>query len=546
VAEFSGSSGDHARVVRIEHMAFSKATYLGAPMFQRIQNISALVIATFAFTTVAFAQLGAVNGVKEGARGNQLPISGRTGQTGAVRSTQLPVPGAATSVDTLNPNIQVQGPFVGSVMGGNGLANGKLSLREAIRRGIQYNLGVLSETQAVIQARGQSRSARSVLLPNITGYLSETVQQLSLTAIGFRFSSPTFGFSLPGVIGPFNFFDLRATLNQTVFDRTALNNYRSSVETLRANELWAEDARNLVVLAVGGAYLQVIAAKSKVDSSMAQVETAQALYQQAAQRRAVGIIAQTDVNRSQIQSLTEQQRLISLQNDLAKQKINLARLIGLPVGQVYDVSDDVPFSGAPSMDLEAALKLAYEQRSDLRAADAQVRAAERALVAARAERIPSLTVNGDYGVIGINPAQSHGTFAVTGSLNFRIWQGGRTEGNIEQAQAVLGQRQSERGDIVGQIESEVRTAYLDLQSAASQVQLAQKNIQVTEENLTLTRQRFDEGVSDNVEVVQSQESVTNAQTDYINGVFAHNLAKLTLARATGTPSEDLPQFLTIR
>jgi outer membrane protein TolC len=98
---------------------------------------------------------------------------------------------------------------------------------------------------------------------------------------------------------------------------------------------------------------------------------------------------------------------------------------------------------------------------------------------------------------------------------------------------------------VGQIESEVRTAYLDLQSAASQVQLAQKNIQVTEENLTLTRQRFDEGVSDNVEVVQSQESVTNAQTDYINGVFAHNLAKLTLARATGTPSEDLPQFLTI-
>src|SRR5262249_1550784 len=158
--------------------------------------------------------------------------------------------------------------------------------------------------------------------------------------------------------------------------------------------------------AVGGAYLQVIAAKSKVDSSIAQVETAQALYQQAAQRRAVGIIAQTDVNRSQIQALTEQQRLISLQNDLAKQKSNLASLIGLPAGQVYDVSDDVPFSGAPPMELEAALKLAYEQRSDLRAADAQVRAAERALGAARAERIPSLTVSGDYGVIGINPAQS--------------------------------------------------------------------------------------------------------------------------------------------
>ena len=386
---------------------------------------------------------------------------------------------------------------------------------------------------------------RSALLPNLNGNTSETVQQVNLRAFGVRVTSPVPGFSIPTIVGPFNFFDLRATLTQTVIDRTALNNYRSSAETLRANQFFAEDARDLIVLAVGGAYLQVIAAKAKVDLARAQLETANALYQQALEQRSAGVIALTDVNRSQIQALTEQQRLLSLENDLAKQKINLARMTGLPLGVSYDVSDVIPFSAAPPMDLDSALKLALEQRADLRAAEAQVRAAERALSAARDERLPSLTVRADYGVIGTNPAQSHGTFAVSGRLNFPIWQGGRIAGNIEQAEAVLAQREAEREDIVGQIESDVRNAYLDLQAGTSQVEVAQKSIQVTQENLDLTRQRFEAGVSDNVGVVQSQESLATAYSDYINSVFAHNLAKLALARATGDAAENLARFLNV-
>ena len=172
-----------------------------------------------------------------------------------------------------------------------------------------------------------------------------------------------------------------------------------------------------------------------------------------------------------------------------------------------------------------------------------MQAAERTRAAARAERLPSLSVSSDYGAIGTNPSQSHGTFTAAATLRFPIWQGGRTEGDIEEADASLAQRKAELEDAKSQIESDVRNAYLDMQAATSQVELAQRNLEVSRQSLDLTRQRFDAGVTDNVEVVQSEESVANADLDYINAVFAHNLAKLSLARAMGRAEESLPKFM---
>jgi outer membrane protein TolC len=195
------------------------------------------------------------------------------------------------------------------------------------------------------------------------------------------------------------------------------------------------------------------------------------------------------------------------------------------------------------MTFDQAMRIAFEQRSDLRAAEAQVRAAKKALSAARAERYPSFSIYADYGVIGKNPSQSHGTFTVVGTLSFPIWLGGRISGEIEQAEAALAQRRAELEDIRGQIERDVRYAFLDMQASASQVDVALKNIQTARQNLDLARQRFDAGVSDNVEVVQSQEAVATAQLDYINSVFSHNVAKLSLARSIGRAAKDLPSFL---
>ena len=253
--------------------------------------VAILILSSLVSTPCAFAQAGPARSPSGGnTQANQLPLSGRNGQGGSVAVTQLPVPGTATSVNTINPTIQVQGPFAGSTLSRPGTPfSGRLSLGEEIQRAIEYNLGAVGFTQAVRQAHGQNKVARSALLPNLSANLSETVEQLNLKASGLRFSSPVPAFSVPSIVGPFNFFDLRATLSQTVLDLTAWNNYRSARDASRASELAAEDARDLVVLAVGGAYLQVIAAKAKMDSARAQLETATTLYQQTAQQRSVGV-----------------------------------------------------------------------------------------------------------------------------------------------------------------------------------------------------------------------------------------------------------------
>ena len=261
----------------------------------------------------------------------------------------------------------------------------KTGLREAIQRGLAFNLGETGATQALRQSQGQSKVARSSLLPNLNGTVNENVQTTDLKTFGFRFSFP--GFAIPDVIGPFNYIDFRAHLSQSVLDLTAINNYRAASNVARANRYSAQDARELIVLAVGGTYLQVTAAKAKVASEESQLQSANAAFDQSKQQLAQGLVAKVDADRNEVQSLTHQQRLLSLKNDLAKQKINLARMIGLPPNDQYDLTDEVPFSPATQVTIEDALAQAFRQRADLKAAEAQMHAAERA----HPRRVPSAT-----------------------------------------------------------------------------------------------------------------------------------------------------------
>ncbi len=446
-------------------------------------------------------------------------------------ATETPVPSTTTSVNAINPTISVSGAYGGST---SSLANmpfgGKLSLAEAIRRGTAYNLGAVGMTQALGQVRGQSKSVRSELMPHVSADINDTEETINLRSFGFNFSAP--GFTLPGTVGPFNVMNFRGRVSQSIVDFTAINNYRSSRELIRASQLSAKDAEDLVVMAVAGTYLQVIAAAARVDAAHTQLSTATTLFQQDVQRLKFGKIAEIDVNRTRVAMLLDQERLITLQNHLSKQKIALARLVGIPPNDQYLISDNIAFTPAPPMTVEDAVKQALENRSDVKAAEAQVDAAKRALAAARAERYPSGAVNADYGEIG-TPSQLRPTFTVAATLNIPIWNGGRTSGDIQQAEAVLDQRRAEVEDTKGQIESDVRTAFLDVEAAANQVEVAQQNLDVNHETLGQTQIKFESGVSTNVDVVQSQQSVSGAQLDYIDAVFAHNVAKLVVGTGNG-------------
>lgn len=424
------------------------------------------------------------------------------------------------------------------------LANRTLTLEEAVRMGLDHNLRVVNGREGIRFAQGQQRASRAALLPSAFVDVTDTQQQLNLAAMGFRFDTSAFpGFALPSVVGPFNQFDLRARVSHNVFDRAALRSYRAAGESLRASELSANDERDAVILAVGAAYLQAMAARARVDSGRTQLDTANALLKQAQQRRAVGLVAQVDVDRSQVQALQLEQRLIALQNDFAKLKIDVASLIGAQPTDQYMLADALPFTAGPTLDVDAALEQARAQRADLQAADAEVRAAEQELGAARAAYLPTVRVNGDYGVLGPNPADARRTFAVSGTVRVPLWQGGRVEGQIQQSQAQLTRRLAARDDLHAQVEAEIRKALLDVSSLAAQVAVAERNLAVARETLDLTRQRFDAGVSDNIEVVQAQESVSTAAFDHINSVFAHSIAKLNLARALGNTLERFQSLL---
>ena len=507
-----------------------------------LKPLGALVCLFLGAAPAAFAQFGAPPAPAPSA--TILPSSGRNNQGGSVNAAEQPVPGTTTSVNTLNPSIAISGPYSGSMSSTAALPfHGKLSLADALKRALAYNLGSVGVAHMAIENAAQVRAARSALLPNISSAISETVEQVDLAALGVRISIPFPGVRIPTVAGPFNYINAQANLSQEIANLTAIDNYRSARATARASRHTLDDARDLVTLAVGAAYLQVLAAKARLDAAQVQLDTANAVFHQSAEQHEQGVLGRLNVDQNQVRTLTQQQQIITLRNDLAKQKISLARLTGLPPNPNYGLTDSFPFSAAPVQTVDEAVAQAEQQRDDLQAAQLQVDAAAKALSAARAERLPSLAVSGDYQVIGTNPSEAHGAFSVTGTLSIPIWPGGRTGSDIAQARAVLAQRQAELEDTRGQIEAEVREVYLDLEAAAGQVEVARKNLQVAQETLEMTRARMEAGVINTLEVVQAQQTVSSAQLDLINSIFAHNLAKLSLARALGHASEQLPRLL---
>jgi outer membrane protein TolC len=435
------------------------------------------------------------------------------------------------------PQISFSGSVATGAVSATPLA---LSLRDAIQRGLRYNLGILTSRDIADTVKAERRRTLSTLLPNVYAGAMQTSQQIDLAAFGFNLPG------IPTIVGPFGYQNVRGYVEQTVYDRTSLKNLKSATESQKAAELTAEDARNLVVQAVSNAYLAVITDSSRVDAIQAELATAQALYDRAADQKRAGTVAGIDVLRADVQRQTEQQRLLAQKNQVEKDKLTLARAIGLPAGQQFGVTDTLPFTPLANS-LDDLLKQAFEHRADFRAAQANVRAAEFAIDAARAEHYwPTVVVQADYGDIGQNFANSHGTYSVIAGVRVPIYAGGRTRSDIEQAEAVLRDKKNMVEDLRGRIDYEVRNALLDLQSAADQVAVSKNNVDLATETLMQARDRFAAGVTDNIEAVQAQQLLAAANENYIGSLNAHNGAKIALATALGVAEEGVPQYLNLK
>jgi outer membrane protein TolC len=323
-----------------------------------------------------------------------------------------------------------------------------------------------------------------------------------------------------------------------------MKNLKSASEAERASRYSYQSDRDLVALTTGNAYLLVISDGASVDSIRAQVKTAQVLYQRAVDQNQAGVIASIDVLRARVELQNQQQRLIAAENQLAIDKLSLARVIGLPNGQEFQLTDSVPYAPLAEITLDQALNEAFTTRPDYQSAKAQVRAAELARQAAAAENYPSLALNSDYGDIGSpNFGTSHGTFAVAATLNIPLFQGTRVRADKLLADSVFQRLKAELADLNGKIDDQVRTAFFNLKSSSELVSVAQSNIDLANQTLAQAQDRFSAGVANNLEVVQAQESVATANQAYIASLYAYNLAKISLAQAIGVAEQSTLQYL---
>ena len=448
-------------------------------------------------------------------------------------------PRTAVQAGQNNYQTMSQNPYLGGTRAGKVSATPvALSLEDAVNRGLKQNLGSVLATDTITDARGQTWQALSELLPNVVTDTGFGVHQIALKAqIGLSIHG------VPPIVGPFGYFDSRAYLTQSVFDWGSIERVRSSKAQLKSAEFGSKDARELVVLVIVSNYLLAIADQSEVESAISQRDAAKALFQQASDQKTAGLASAVDVLRSQVQLQSREQKLIVARNNLAKQKLVLARAIGLPLAQQFELTTHVPYQELTPSGLDEAIQSAYMARADFQAQVNRVRSAELARKAASAERYPSLGAETDYGLSGVNPGSSHGTVDAAATLRIPIFQGGRVHGDVLRADASLTEERQRLEDLRARINQEIRDVYLDLEAAAQEVSVEKSAVALATQTLEQSRDRFSSGVTDNIEVIQAQDALAIASDAYIASLYSYNSAKISLARATGVAESRYSEFL---
>lgn len=454
----------------------------------------------------------------------------------AQTSTQLPTVEQITQRNT--------DPYAGSLTQGKPTNEVlQISIQEAIQRGLKYNLGIYLNRKDTDIAKAARLKAVSDVLPNINGAISQEEEKVNLAAFGFNSSLLGGGFAIPSSVGPFGVSDARARVTWSMVDLHSIDNIRAQTKNLDAAKLSYRDARETVVLAVGANYLLTVAAESRLEAVQAQLKTAQALLQLATDQENAGLAANIDTLRARVEVQNRSQDVIQAENSLEKQRVALARVIGLPTAQQFTLVNRVPYHEIPPVDLSHAVDQALETRPDYLGAVQQLKAAELARSSAWKEYLPSLQFAGDYGVIGLHPDTVSPSWTATGTLKIPIFQGGKIRADVQQADAQLAQYRARVDDLKGRIEQDVLNASLDLRAAGRQVEASRTGLDYANQALTQAQDRFAAGLTNNIEVIQAQDAVATANDQFISSVYEHNIAKVLLARAIGNAEQAVTIYL---
>ncbi len=514
----------------INRMSQKKTTH-GAGAMLRSAGLCLMLAASAAYAQAPGGSSGSsTSGAGPGGAGG----SGTAANSAAVSTAQQNLYSASGS----NGAQPTQDSFKGSLVTGKATAGVMdLSLDDAVQRGLRQNLGLILQNSSVKSVNGQRLEELQALLPTVSATGSIEVQQINLAAYGLKFPG------LNPIIGPFQVVDFRAFLTQNLVNVSALKNYLAAKHNFEGAKLTAEDARDMVVLTVGNAYLLCIADRARIAAVTAELATSKVSLDQAVAAHDAGTSPKLDVLRAQVDYQNEEQSLISTKNNFDKDKLALARTIGLPLDQAFHLTDEAPFQALNHVDPQTAFEKALRTRKDLAAYAQQVKAAQDQKTSAWAYQLPVASFSGDYGDIGQTPGHSHETFSATGKVSVPVLQIAQTRGQEQVADAQYEQARARLGDQVQQVNQDVRDSLLDIEAAARLVEATHSNVDLANEALSEAQQRFRAGVSDNLPVSQAQSQTEQANDQYISALYQHSVAKLSLARALGVAQTNYKDYL---
>jgi outer membrane protein TolC len=466
----------------------------------------------------------------------------------------LALAGGAAHLHAQAPNpTSAVNPFFGSVTAHPASDETlKLSLDEAVRRGLETNLGLKEAENGEKDLKGQKNEALQNFLPTITVTGANGFYQHNLAALGFgpdviKMFLPLFpGGKIPAGLSYITKDDLtegQIHYGQMLFSGPVIAGWKAAGAAERAAHFAKMSARGEVVQQVATAYLHAIAAASEVDNAKALEATGQVLLSQARAAHEAGTASNLDELRAKVQLQAQQQALIASQNTLEKNLILLKREIGIDPGQKVALTDPAPYSELATQTPEEVRAVAYKNRQDYQKLQNEAAELKAVHAAYRSQRLPSLSFGGYFGVSQVSGAGSHGDFVAQGTLSFPLFREAKLRGDIDTAQAQLAAVDAQLADLRGNIDRQVRSALLDVDASTKLVQVARSNVDLAARALSDETERVNAGVDDNLPLVAAQATLASAQSSLVESLYQYNVSKLVLARATGLLEQQYRVYL---